>query len=204
MNPEKIQQLTESVYRTLENLQQYCRSAEYQSRFGSPYGCDTQTQFFGSWTPWVSRSNTGYGYYPFGYAGSYTGNPTPWVQGTQFWTVPGFNPSFGNCAPYGCFPTTPSFGTYPTTPWNQNIQTNGSWGTWNPWTFGNSTTYPTGSWFSGVSTPWFGSQMNPTGWYPMNWTGQNYQGQGVQQPQSVPFGTTHTPQNTVCDTPHCA
>lgn len=210
MNPEKIQQLTESVYRTLENLQQYCRSNEFQSRFGTPYGCDPQTQFSGSWTPWVGRSYTGYGFYPYGSVGSYTGNSFPWGQGSQFWTVPGFNPSFGTCVPNGCFPTTQNFtsgfgtGNYPTTPWGTGFQNTGSWGNWNPWFFGNSTSFPTGNWFGGVGTPWTGSQMNPTGWYPTNWNGQNFQGQGMNQQPTTPFGTTHTPQNPICDTPHCA
>ncbi len=208
MNPEKILQLTESVYRTLENLQQYCRS-ECQNQMRTPQGSETQSQHFGSWTPWMNRSHTGYGSFPYYSTGSFTGGNFPWGYGSQFWGVPGFNVPFGTCAPYGCYPNQQSFatgfgtGSFPAAQWGNEMQNTQNWGTWNPWFFGNSTTYPGGNWFGNYQTPWGYAQSNPF-WYPTNWSGQNFQGPCPTPQPVTTFGTTPTPQPNNCDMPHCA
>ena len=146
MNSEKIQQLTESIHRTVEALNECCRTSVNQT--GTQASCNT----LGS-TPY-----SGYGVNPMGYGWSpfrvgsypvsnnvcYPSNTTPWQgwTGNSFsnpstvgfthpsWSPVGVGPS--NCyAPVQNFGGTPAVNCYtnPQYGWNQPINSfNGFFG----------------------------------------------------------------------------
>jgi hypothetical protein len=178
MNSEKIQQLTESIHRTVEALNECCRTSANQpgtqascNTFGSmPYGGSGFNPMGYGWSPFRVGS------YPFTNQACYPTNTTPW----QGWTGNSFSnpntvgftqPSWsaaGSCLSYGYSPVQ-TFGGTPAF----NGATNPFYG-WNPPTNPFNGFY--GPQVTGFGMPTFGHPFPFQGTVPMGTWGPNGMG----------------------------